>query len=91
MTQIKAWFLGLKTPLKIFVSGVALIIVAALTQAVLGLYLSPCKFLKTGLLSQTPFRLGIDTGRSGLLNILPVGQSLPMAGSTLRPPPRWTT
>tara|TARA_R110000824_G_scaffold6149_1_gene28227 strand:+ start:1322 stop:1435 length:114 start_codon:yes stop_codon:yes gene_type:complete len=37
MTQIKAWFLGLKTPLKIFVSGVALIIVAALTQAVLGL------------------------------------------------------
>mgnify|MGYP003638550041 FL=1 len=36
-THIKTWFLGLKTPVKIFVSAVVLIIVAALVQAALGL------------------------------------------------------
>jgi hypothetical protein len=37
MTQIKTWFLGLKIPLRIFVSAVVIMIVVALTQAVLGL------------------------------------------------------
>lgn len=35
--QIKAWFLGLKVPLKIFVGAVALLIAAAVVQAALGL------------------------------------------------------
>lgn len=37
MTNIKKWFTGLRAPLKIFVIAVALIIVAAVVQAALGL------------------------------------------------------